>query len=113
MTNERAIQIIAELTSEDTKEDVIAKVFACEDVIEQDVADWVYIPLPIHLNQFIEHNSATASKFIDDRCELFGYDDGVRIEMHNLRDKMESTMIAMIKYAACYGAISEESRSER
>lgn len=113
MTNERAIRIIAEITAENTKEDVVAKVFACEDVIDKDIEQWLDMPLPILLNQFIEHNSSTASKFIDDRCDIFGYDDGVKIEMHNLRDKMESVMISMIKYAACYGAISKEAESER
>jgi hypothetical protein len=113
MTNERAIQIIAAITEDNTKEDVIAKVFACEDVIERDVNDWLDMPLPIHLNQFIDHNNDTASKFIDQRCEIFGYDEGVKIEMHNLRDKMESVLIAMIKYAACYGAIAKEAGSER
>ena len=113
MTNERAIRIIAEMTAENTKEDVVAKVFACEDVIEQDINEWLNMPVSDLHNQFVEHNSSTASKFIDDRCEIFGYDDGVKIEMHNLRDKMESVMISMIKYIACHSAISKEAESER
>lgn len=113
MNNERAINIISAITHEDTKEDVIAKVFVCEDIIEQDVDEWVDIPLPIHLSQFIDHCNSISTSFIDTRCEMFNYDDGVKIEMHNLRDKAESVMIAMIKYAACYGAIKQESESER
>lgn len=113
MTNRRAIQIIGAITADNTKEDAVAKVFACEDVIENDVLDWVDMPLPILMNQFIDHNNNIASKFIDERCEMFGYDEGVKIEMHNLRDKMESVLIAMIKYAACYGAVSKEIESER
>jgi hypothetical protein len=113
MNNERAISIVSSITGDNTKEDVIAKVFACEDIIEQDVVEWVDMPLPLHLNQFVEHCNSIASKFIDERCEVFGYDDGVKIEMHNLRDKTESIIIAMIKYAACYGAIAKESESER
>ncbi len=105
--------MVADITSEQSKEDVIAKVYACEDILEQDVQEWLDIPLPLHLNQFIEHCNSIASKFIDEKCEIFGYDDGVKIEMHNLRDKTESIIIAMIKYAACYGAISKEARSER
>ena len=113
MTNRRAIQIIGAITADNTKEDAVAKVFACEDVIENDVLDWVDMPLPILMNQFIDHNNNIASKFIDERCDVFGYDEGVKIEMHNLRDKMESVLIAMIKYAACYGAVSREIESER
>jgi hypothetical protein len=113
MTNERAIRIVAELTAENTKEDVVAKVFACEDIIETDVCDWIKLPLASHLTQFIDHNNSTATKFIDNRCEVFGFDEGVRIEMHNLRDKMESTMIAIIKYAAIFETISKETESER
>ncbi len=112
MTNERAIKIVAALTADDTKEDVVAKVFACEDIIETDVFDWIKMPLASHLNQFIDHNNSTATRFIGDRCEIFGFDEGVRIEMHNLRDKMESCMIAMIKYAAIYETINKEMRSE-
>ena len=112
MNNERAINIIGSITQEDTKEDVVTKVFACEDIIEQDVNEWTEIPLPIHLSQFVDHCNAVATKFINSRCEIFGYDDGVKIEMHNLRDKTESVMISMIKYAACYGAIKKESESE-
>jgi len=113
MTNERAIKIVAAMTAENSKEDVVAKVFACEDILESDVLDWVGLPLAGHLNQFVEHNNSTASNFINDRCEIFGYDDGVKIEMHNLHDKMESTMIAMIKYAAIFETIAKEMRSER
>ena len=54
-----------------------------------------------------------ASKFIDERCDIFGYDEGVKIEMHNLRDKMESLIIAMIKYVAIFETIAKESESER
>ena len=113
MNNEKAIWIVASITEDNSKEDVIAKVFACEDIIEQDVYDWMEMPLPLHLNQFVDHCNSIASKFIDDRCDIFGYDDGVKIEMHNLRDKTESVIIAMIKYAACYGAIKKEAKSER
>ena len=113
MTNERAIRIVAEMTSENTKEDVIAKVFACEDIIENDVMLWTSLPTASHLNQFIEHNNNIASKFIDERCDIFGYDEGVKIEMHNLRDKMESLIIAMIKYVAIFETIAKESESER
>lgn len=113
MTNERAIKIVSVMTEENTKEDVVAKVFACEDILETDVLDWVKMPMASHLNQFIEHNNSTATRFIDDRCDMFEYDDGVRIEMHNLRDKMESTMIAMIKYASIFETISKETESER
>ena len=113
MTNERAIRIVAEMTSENTKEDVVAKVFACEDILEDDVMLWAAVPTAAHLYQFIEHNNQIASKFIDDRCDIFGYDNGVKIEMHNLRDKMESVMLSMIKYAAIHEAITKESESER
>lgn len=113
MTNERAIRIVAEMTADNTKEDVVAKVFACEDILEDDVSEWIKPPTTSHLNQFIEHNNSIASKFIDDRCEIFGYDDGVKIEMHNLRDKMESVMISMIKYASIHEAIVKETESER
>jgi len=113
MNNERAIKIVSAITEENTKEDVIAKVFACEDIIEQDVESWLDLPLPLHLNQFVEHCNSIASKFIDERCDMFGYDDGVKIEMHNLRDKTESVLIAMITYSACYNAIAKEARSER
>lgn len=113
MTNERAIRIVAEMTSENTKEDVVAKVFACEDILEDDVMLWTSVPTAAHLHQFIEHNNSIASKFIDDRCDIFGYDDGVKIEMHNLRDRMESVMLSMIKYAAIHEAITKESESER
>jgi|TARA_Y100000015_G_scaffold10494_1_gene9996 hypothetical protein len=113
MTNERAIRIVAEMTSENTKEDVVAKVFACEDILEDDVLLWASVPTAAHLYQFIEHNNQIASKFIDERCDIFGYDSGVKIEMHNLRDKMESVMLSMIKYAAIHEAITKESESER
>ena len=101
MTNERAIRIVAEMTSENTKEDVV------------DVMLWAAVPTAAHLYQFIEHNNNIASKFIDERCDIFGYDNGVKIEMHNLRDKMESVMLSMIKYAAIHEAITKESESER
>jgi len=113
MTNERAIKIVAAMTADNSKEDVIAKVFACEDIIEDDIDNWLKVPAPMHLNQFIDHNNSIATKFIDERCDIFGYDDGVKIEMHNLRDKMESVMIAMIKYAAIFEAIAKEAKSER
>ena len=113
MTNERAIRIVAEMTSDNTKEDVVAKVFACEDILEDDVMLWAAVPTAAHLYQFIEHNNNIASKFIDERCDIFGYDNGVKIEMHNLRDKMESVMLSMIKYAAIHEAITKESESER
>lgn len=113
MTNERAIRIVAELTEDNTKEDVVAKVFACEDILADDVLDWMSVPTTDHLNQFVEHNNSIAGKFIDERCETFGYDSGVKIEMHNLRDKMESVMISMIKYARIHEAIVKEAKSER
>ncbi len=113
MTNERAIRIVAEMTAENTKEDVVAKVFACEDILEDDVTLWASLPAAAHLHQFIEHNNSIATKFIDERCDIFGYDDGVKIEMHNLRDKMESVMISMIKYTAIHENITKESESER
>lgn len=113
MTNERAIRIVAEMTAENTKEDVVAKVFACEDILEDDVTLWASLPVAAHLHQFIEHNNSIATKFIDERCDIFGYDDGVKIEMHNLRDKMESVMISMIKYTAIHETITKESESER
>lgn len=113
MTNERAIRIVAELTAENTKEDVVAKVFACEDILEDDVLDWAKMPTSAQLTQFIDHNNSIASKFIDERCEIFGYDEGIKIEMHNLRDKMESVMISMIKYASIHETIVKEAKSER
>lgn len=113
MTNERAIRIVADMTSDNTKEDVIAKVFACEDIIENDVMLWTSLPPASHLKQFIEHNNNIASKFIDERCDIFGYDEGVKIEMHNLRDKMESLLIAMIKYVDIFDTIIKETESER
>lgn len=113
MTNERAIRIVAELTADNTKEDVVAKVFACEDILADDVQEWTKLPTSAQLNQFIEHNNSIASKFIDERCDIFGYDDGVKIEMHNLRDKMESVMISMIKYACIHETIVKEAKSER
>lgn len=113
MTNERAIRIVAELTADNSKEDVTTKVFVCEDILEDDVNMWLNMPASSHLNQFIDHNNSIASRFIDSRCEIFGYDEGVRIEMHNLRDKMESVMVSMIRYAAIFEAIDKESRSER
>ena len=113
MTNERAIRIVAEMTADNTKEDVVAKVFACEDILEDDVLEWTKSPTASHLHQFIDHNNSIASKFIDDRCDIFGYDEGVKIEMHNLRDKMESVMISMIKYAAIHETVVKEAKSER
>jgi len=113
MTNERAIRIVAELTADNTKEDVVAKVFACEDILAEDVLDWAKMPTSTHLNQFVDHNNSIASKFIDERCEIFGYDEGVKIEMHNLRDKMESVVISMIKYASIHETIVKEAKSER
>lgn len=112
MTNERAIKIVAALTADNSKEDIVAKVYACEDIIESDVLDWVQMPLAAHLNQFVEHNNSTAANFINNRCEMFGFDDDVRIEMHTLRDKMECAMIAMIKYASIFETVSKEIRSE-
>jgi hypothetical protein len=113
MTNERAIRIVAEMTSDNTKEDVVAKVFACEDILEDDVTLWASLPIAAHLSQFIEHNNSIAGKFIDERCDIFGYDSGVKIEMHNLRDKLESVMVSMIKYVAIHEAITKEMESER
>ena len=113
MTNERAIRIVAEMTADNTKEDVVAKVFACEDILEDDVVLWASLPTAAHLHQFEEHNNNIASKFIDERCDIFGYDEGVKIEMHNLRDKMESVIISMIKYVAIHETITKEMESER
>lgn len=113
MTNERAIRIVAEMTADNTKEDVVAKVFACEDILEDDVVLWASLPTAAHLPQFVEHNNSIASKFIDERCDIFGYDEGVKIEMHNLRDKLESVIISMIKYVAIHETITKEMESER
>lgn len=113
MTNERAIKIVAALTADNSKEDIVAKVYACEDIIETDVLDWIQVPLATHLNQFVEHNNSIAANFIKDRCEIFGFDEGVKIEMHNLRDRMESILISMIKYTAVFETIAKEARSER
>jgi hypothetical protein len=113
MTNERAIKIVAALTADNSKEDVVAKVFACEDILDDDVESWLLMPSSAHLSQFVEHNNSVANKFIQDRCEIFGYDEGVKIEMHNLRDRMESILISMIKYSAIFEAIAKEARSER
>lgn len=113
MTNEKAIKIVAAMTADNSKEDVVTKVFACEDILEDDVYSWLTLPASSHLNQFVEHNNSVATKFIDERCEIFGYDNGVKIEMHNLRDRMESVMISMIKYAAIFETIAKEAKSER
>ena len=101
------------MTADNTKEDVVAKVFACEDILADDVLEWAKMPTSSQLNQFIEHNNSIASKFIEERCDIFGYDNGVKIEMHNLRDKMESVMISMILYAAIHETIVKEAKSER
>ena len=113
MTNEQAIRIVAEMTSENTKEDVVAKTFAYEDILEDDVMRWVSVPTAVHLHQFIDHNNRLASRFIDEKCDIYGYDEGVKIEMHSLRDKMESVMKIMIKYVAIHEAITKKSVSER
>jgi len=113
MTNEKAIKIVSAMTADNSKEDVVAKVFACEDILDDDVSSWLQMPSSAHLHQFVEHNNSIANKFIQDRCEIFGYDDGVKIEMHNLRDRMESILIAMIKYAAIFETIAKEAKSER
>lgn len=99
-------------TSGDSKEDVVAKVFACEDIIEYDVLDWIEAPLDVLLHQFIEYGSTNATKFIDNTPEVESSEE-LKEEMHGLRLRMESTMLAMLKYATLYSVISQKIKSER
>ena len=59
------------------------------------------------LHQFIEHNNNIASKFIDERCDIFGYDEGEDRDAQPPR-QMESVMLSMIKYVAIHETITKE-----
>tara|TARA_R110000824_G_scaffold115743_2_gene266930 strand:+ start:78 stop:422 length:345 start_codon:yes stop_codon:yes gene_type:complete len=112
MKNETAIRMVDRFTSGDVKEDVVAKIFACEDIIEYDVLDWVKAPIDVLLQQFIEYASKTAMDFISNSSDDLSPDE-LSGELHGLRVRMESTMLAMVKYAAIYNIISEKIESER
>ena len=112
MTNERAIQMVIDLTAGNTQVDTIAKVFASEDILENGVAEWVQTPLSDHLNQFIQHNRSISDKVIRDRCDQMDFDTEYESEMKSFRDSMEGVLEAMIKYVLIHESMAEMVKSE-
>ena len=110
MTNEKAIQTILSLIDSSTASGSMASIYACEDVIEQDVLEWVEGDIEAMLGQFMKHLKTNSDRYIGD---IEGTDPTMGDELTIFYRRLERVMRAMIEYVATREKIRKEIESER
>ena len=97
MNNEQAIKYINKNFKGKGKTDAVAILFACEDIIELDIEEWVATPTTELLDSFIIHMNSSCDDMIP---KLLESDVFVSTEdkLWALADSMRRVMESMQKY---------------
>ncbi|MAO23787.1 MAG: hypothetical protein CMJ25_23820 [Phycisphaerae bacterium] len=110
MTNLEAIKIVSSQSDPESKVSAIASVFLKEDIIENDVNDWIKMPMHRLLAQFSALSEDSASSYIESVIESEGE---FLSEEHlmDLSERYQDVIQTMIEYIRIRSIIIE--RSER
>lgn len=101
MTNSEAIKLIYK-SVEDTPEGKAALVFLCEDIIENDVDEWVNMSLTELLQPFLTHSEEVSE------LHLRKLDKIERQICKSAYDSVHSVIGAMLMYIKSYEEIKSE-----
>lgn len=109
MTNEKAIKLIQKNHDSSDKAERVAAMFAMDDIIEQDIEEWMSDHVSENLEQFIEIGRDVASDYITDSIT----DKLYPFEAETLMEGIIGVAESMYHYSRFHKILTEESMSER